>query len=174
MPRTTLFRPNRKVLCLFDESTASRKMPPKATLAPALVTEGLVHDDPDHAAGDQMGEDQGGQDDPQVVPLPGGGVEDGVGGVVVPPGGQPGGLPDLADGARADADDPAGDQDLERLEDLGAEAIAERRYQRGERGDKLVHRSGPPCGDDPGVRHHPQDKHAAREGPLRLASSTAT
>ena len=97
-----------------------------------------------------------------------GGVEDGVGGVVVPLGGQPGGLPDLADGPRADADDPAGDQGLEGLEDLGAEAIAERLYQRGEAGDKLIHRSGPPCGYDPGGSQQPQDKQAARDGPLLL------
>jgi hypothetical protein len=52
-------------------------------------------------------------------------VEHGAGGVVAPPGGQPGGRPDLADGPRADADDPAGDQDLERREDLGAEEKVE-------------------------------------------------
>ena len=98
-------------------------------LGPPLVAERVIDDDPDHAAGDQVGQDQRGQDDAQVVPLPGGGMEDGVGGIVVPLGRQPGGLPDLADGARAEADDPAGDQRLEGLEDLGAEAIAERLYQ---------------------------------------------
>ena len=61
-------------------------------------------------------------------------MEDGVSGVVVALGGQAGGLPDLADGAWAEADDPAGDQDLKGLEDLGVEAIAERLYQRGEEG----------------------------------------
>ena len=126
-------------------------------LGAALVAEGVVDHDPDHAAGDQVGEDQGGQDDAQVVPLPGGGVEDGVGGVVVPLGGQPGGLPDLADGARAEADDPAGDQGLEGLEDLGAEAIAERLYQGGEAGDKLIHRADLRAVNDPGVPQHPQD-----------------
>jgi hypothetical protein len=68
-------------------------------------------------------------------------VEDGIGGVVVPLGGQAGGLPDLADGAGAEADDPAGDQGLEGLEDLGVEAIAERLYQRGEAGDKGLERT---------------------------------
>jgi hypothetical protein len=93
------------------------------------VAEGVVDDDPGHAAGDQMSQDQGGQDDPQVVPLPGGGVEDGLGGVVVPPGRQAGGLPDLTDGAWAEADDPASQERLEGGEDLGVEAIAGRHYQ---------------------------------------------
>src|SRR5262249_24485955 len=112
-------------------------------LGPALVAEGVVDDQPDHAAGDQSGEDERGQDDPQVVPLPGGGVEDGVGGVVVPPGGQPGGLPDIADGVRAGAGDPAGEQGLGGLEDLDGGAVAQRRYQFGQAGDKLVHGGGP-------------------------------
>jgi hypothetical protein len=115
-------------------------------LGTALVTEGVVDHDPDDPAGDQLGEDQGGQDDAQVVPFPGGRMEDGIGGVVVPLRGQPGGLPDLADSAGAETDDPAGDQDLEGLEDFGPEAVAERRYQSGEAGDELVHRGGPPCG----------------------------
>ena len=34
--QTTQFKPNRSVLCFLDESTAWRKMPPKATLAPRL------------------------------------------------------------------------------------------------------------------------------------------
>src|SRR5512147_2842880 len=89
----------------------------------------------------------------------------------MPFGSQPGGLPDLGDGPRADADDPPGDEHLERLEDLGAEAVAERRYQRGEAGDKLIHGSGPPCGYDPGASRQPQDKQAARAGPLPFAPS---
>ena len=93
-------------------------------LGPPLVAEGVIDGDPDDAAGDQVGQDQRGQDDAQVVPLPGGGVEDGVGGVVVPLGGQPGGEPDLADGAWPLAGDPAGEQGLEGLEDLGVEAVA--------------------------------------------------
>ena len=40
-------------------------------LGPTLVTEGVVDGHPDDPAGDQMCQDQGGQDDPQVVPLPG-------------------------------------------------------------------------------------------------------
>ena len=155
MPSTTQLRPNRKVLCFFDESTASRKMPPKATLAPRLwqrVSSTTTQTTP---PGTRWVRIKRGQDDAQVVPLPGGGVEDGVGGVVVPLGGQPGGLPDLADGARAEADDPAGDQGLEGLEDLGVEAIAERLYQRGEAGDKLIHRADLRAVRDPGVLQHP-------------------
>ena len=126
-------------------------------LGAALVAEGVVDDDPDHAAGDQVGQDQGGQDDAQVVPLPGGGAEDGVGGIVVPLGGPPGGLPDLAEGARAEADDPTGEHGLEGREDLGVEAIAERLYQGGERRDKLIHGadlravSGPGCQNTPRI-----------------------
>src|SRR6185312_7287741 len=105
----------------------------------ALVAERVVDGHPDHAVGDQVGEDQGGQDDAQVVPLPAGGVEDGIGGVVVPLGGQPGGLPDGADGVWAEADDPSGDQGLKGREDLGVEAIAEGLYQGDEAGDKLIH-----------------------------------
>ena len=124
-------------------------------LGATLVTEGVVDHDPDHATGDQVGEDQGGQDDAQVVPLPGGGVEDRVRGVVVPLRGQPGGLPNLADGTRADANDPPGEQRLEGLKDLDAEAIAEGSYQMGEAGDKLIHRAGLRAVNDPGVAQHP-------------------
>ena len=86
-----------------------------------------------------MGQDQCGQDDPQVVPLPGGGTEHGVSRIVMPPGGPAGGLPDLADGARAEADDPTGEQGLEGGEDAGVEAIAEGLYQGGEQRNKLIH-----------------------------------
>src|SRR5262249_38663410 len=98
-------------------------------LGAALVAEGVVDDQPDDDAGDQVGEDERGQDDPQVVPVPDGGAEDGVGGVVMPLGGQARGLPGAADGVRAIAEDPAGEQGLEGLEDLGAEAVAEGSYQ---------------------------------------------
>jgi hypothetical protein len=72
--------------------------------------------------------------DPLVVPFSGRGVEDGEGGVGVPLGGQPGSLPDFADGARAEADDPAGGQVLEGLEGLWVEVIAGHLYRRGEEG----------------------------------------
>jgi hypothetical protein len=124
-------------------------------LGAPLVAEGVVDDDPDHAAGDQVGQDQGGQDDAQVVPLPGGGVEDGIGGVVVSLGRQAGRLPDLAEGAGAEADDPTGEQGLEGREDLGVEVVAERLYQRGEAGDKLVHRADLRAVRGPGVPEHP-------------------
>ena len=45
-------------------------------------------------------------------------MEDGVGGIVMPLGGQTSGLPDLADGVGTETNDPTGDQDLEGLEDL--------------------------------------------------------
>jgi hypothetical protein len=129
--------------------------PAEGDLGAALVTERVVDGHPDDTAGDQMGEDQRGQDDPQVVPLPACGVEHGIGGVVVAPGSQAGGLPDLADGMRAKADDPTGDQRLEGGEDLGMEDIAERLYQRGEAGDKLIHRADLRALPDPGVLEHP-------------------
>src|SRR5206468_3604212 len=66
-------------------------------LGAALVAERVVDDDPDDPAGDEMAEDESGQDQAQVVPLPGGGAEDGVGRIVMPSGGPSGGLPDLAD-----------------------------------------------------------------------------
>ena len=96
----------------------------------------------------------------------GGGVEDGVGGVVVAFGGQPGGLPDLADGARAEADDPAGEQRLEGGEDAGVEAIAEGLYQGGERRNKLIHGADLRAVNGPGATQHPQDTDFARDGPL--------
>jgi hypothetical protein len=102
-----------------------------------------------------MGEDQCGQDDPRVVPLPGGGVEHGVGGIVMTFGGQAGGLPDATDGVRTEADDPTGDERLECGEDLGMETIAKRPYQGGEAGDKLVHRAGLRVVCGPGVLEHP-------------------
>ena len=102
-----------------------------------------------------MSQDQGGQKSPQIVPVPDGRAEDVVGGVVVPLGGQTGGLPDAADGVRAETDDPASDQGLERLEDLRVEAIAKRLYHRGERRDKLIHGVGLRAAYDPGVLEHP-------------------
>jgi hypothetical protein len=119
------------------------------------VAERIVDGDPDDPTGNQMCEDQRGQDDPQVVPLPGGGVEHGVGGVVMTSGGQAGGLPDLADGAWAKADDPTGDERLEGGEDLGMETTAERLYQSGEAGDKLIHRADLRAVYGPGVLEHP-------------------
>src|SRR6185312_9705363 len=93
--------------------------------------------------------------DAQIVPVPAGRVEDGRGGVVVPLGGQTGRLPDRADGVWAEADDPSGDQGLKGREDLGVEVIAERLYQGGEAGDKLIHRVDLRAVYDPGVLEHP-------------------
>jgi hypothetical protein len=124
-------------------------------LGPALVAERVVDRHPDDAPRDQMDQDQGGQEDPQFVPIPTGGVEHGVGGIVVTLGGQAGGLPDLADRSRADTKDPTGQQRLKGRADLRVEAIAERLYQRRERGDKLIHRADLRAVRDPGVLQHP-------------------
>ena len=124
-------------------------------LGAALVAERVIDDDPDHAPGDEMTQDQSGQDDAQVVPLPSGGLEDGVSRIVMPLGGPTGRLPDLADGARAEADDPTGEQRLEGLEDLRVEAIGERLYQCSEAGDKLIHGVDLRAVNDPGVAQHP-------------------
>jgi hypothetical protein len=94
----------------------------------ALVAERVIDDDPDDAARDEVAEDQCGQDEAQVIRLPGGGSEDGIGSVVMAPGGPSGGLPDLADGPQPEADDPSGEQRLEGGEDLRVEAIAEGLY----------------------------------------------
>jgi hypothetical protein len=53
------------------------------------------------------------------------------------------------------ADDPTGNQRLEGGEDLGMEDIAGRLYQRGEAGDKLIHRADLRALPDPGVLEHP-------------------
>src|SRR5512135_1151169 len=111
-------------------------------LGPPRVAEGVIDDDPDDPARDEVGQDQRGRDEAQVVPLPDRRVEDGVGGVVMPLGRQPGGEPDLADGPGSLADNPAGEEGLEGLEDLGVEAVGARRYQGSERGNKLVHGAG--------------------------------
>src|SRR5512135_1913504 len=132
------------------------------------MAEGVIDDDPDHPAGDQVGQDQGGKDDTEVIPLPDGGMENGVGGVVMALGRQPGGEPDLADGAWPLAEDSAGEQGLEGLEDLGMEAVGERRYQGSERGDKLVHGADLGAVDDPVVVEQLQDTESVRDGPLPL------
>ena len=67
---------------------------------------------------------------------------------------------------RAEADDPAGDEGLEGGEDGGVEAIAERPYQRGEAGNKLVHGAGLRLGLVPGRCGNPQDTESVRDGPL--------
>ena len=123
-------------------------------LGAALVAESVVDDQPHDSARDQVAQDQGGQNDAQVVPLPDGGMEHGIGRVVMPLGGQSGGLPDLADGARPEADDPTGEEGLKRGEDTGVKAVAEGLYQGGERGDKLIHRADLRAVSDPWVPEH--------------------
>src|SRR5512135_3719944 len=86
----------------------------------------------------------------------------GVSGVMVPLGGQPGSEPDLAEGAWSLADDPAGDQGLEGLEDLGMEAVGARRYQGSEGGDKLSHGGGLRAAEVSGVVLQPQDTKTVR------------
>src|SRR5262249_55487930 len=135
----------------------------------ALVTEGIVDDDPNHAAGNQSGQNQGRQDNPQIVPLPGRRMEDGIGGVVMAFEGQSRGLPDAREGVWPQTDNPAGQKRLEVLEDLDAEAIAERFYQAGERGDKLIHGVDLRAVDNPEGCEQPQDKPATRDGPLPFA-----
>jgi hypothetical protein len=127
----------------------------EGNLGAALVAEGVVDGDPDHAAGDQMSQDQGNQDQAEVVPLPDGGAKDRVRGVVMALGGPAGGLPDSADGMRSEADDPAGQQGLEGLEDLGMETLVEGLYQSGERGNKLIHGADLRAVSDPGVPQQP-------------------
>jgi hypothetical protein len=129
-------------LVFLGREDGIKEDPAEGDLGSPLVAERIIDDDPDDPTGDQMGQDQCGQDEAQVVPLPDGGMEDCVGGVMMPLGGQPGSEPDLADGTWPLTDDPAGEQRLERLEDLGMEAVLERHYQGGERGDKLRHGAG--------------------------------
>jgi hypothetical protein len=83
-----------------------------------------------------------------------------------PPG--PGAPGNLTEGAGTEADDPAGEQRLEGDEDLGVEARAERLYQHGERGDKLIHRANLRAVRDPGGVVHPQDSNPVRDGPFLL------
>jgi hypothetical protein len=51
---------------------------------------------------------------------------------------------------------------------LGVEAIAEGLYQRGERGNKLIHGADLLAVSDPWGRTHPQDTDSARDGSLSL------
>jgi hypothetical protein len=69
-------------------------------------------------------------------------MQDRIGSIVMPLGGQSSGLPDLADGVGAETDDPTSDQDLECVEDLDAEAVTKGFYQRSHAGDKLIHGAG--------------------------------
>src|SRR5512135_1456228 len=141
-------------------------------LGPALVAERVIDDDPDDPAGDQVGQDQSGQDDPQVIPLPDRRVEDGVGGVVMPLGRQAGGKPDLADGPWPLAGDPAGQQGLECLEDLRVEAVGERCYQGSEGGDKLSHGAGLRTAEVSGVEWQTQDTKTMRAARSSVATDT--
>ena len=130
-------RPEPQGLVLLGREHGVEEDAAEGHLGPPLVAEGVSDGDPDDPAGDQVGQDQRGQDEAQVVPLPDRRVEHGVGGVVMPRGRQLGGEPDFAEGARPLTDDPPGEQCLEGGEDAGMEAVAERLYQGGERGDKL-------------------------------------
>ncbi len=120
-------------------------------LGATLVAKRIVDGYPNDATGDQVSEDQGGQDNAQVVPLPDGGTEYGVGGVVVAPSGPTRGLPDPADSVRAQADNPASDENLKGAEDAGVKAVAKRLYQCSQRGDKLIHRADLHAVSDPWV-----------------------
>ena len=48
----------------------------------------------------------------------------------------------------------------------GTDAVAERLYQGGERGDKLIHGADLRAVSDPWGPEHPQDSNSARDGPL--------
>jgi hypothetical protein len=138
-------------------------------LGPMLVAERIIHNQPDHSPGDQVAEDQGGQHHAQVIPLPRGGMEDRVGGIVMPFRRQTGGLPDLADRVRTETDDPARDQDLECVEHFDPEAVTEGSYQRGEARDKLSHGAGLHANSVFGVLYQPQDTESAGVCPLLLS-----
>jgi hypothetical protein len=95
---------------------------PEGDLGPALVAEGVVGDEPEGGAGDQDGEQSDEEDATEVVPIPNSLTEQPESGRVVGDVGAPGGLPDSADGAASQGDNP-GSSDLgESGKDLGAEA----------------------------------------------------
>src|SRR5262249_44100108 len=91
----------------------------------ALVAEGVVGGDVDEARGDELEDEQGEQDPPQVVPVPAGAGEEVVGGAIAAEAVQQGELPDLGEGARPQAGEPGLDDGGEGGERLGAEAAAE-------------------------------------------------
>jgi len=108
-------------------------------LAP-LVAQGIVDRDGDDPGRQEVGEDQQAQQDADLVPLPAGAGEEGVDGVEVHPGAQAGELPDLGEGAAAQAQDPGGHDRLEDGERLGAgEADPERAEQFGQRNNNMIH-----------------------------------
>lgn len=94
-------------------------------LGPALVAEGIIDDDPDVALGDEVGEDVEAEDGAEFIPVPLGGAEEVVDGVVVLAPGEGGGLPDFGQGARAGAEEPGDEDVLEVGEGFLAEAVAE-------------------------------------------------
>src|SRR5512147_1106577 len=167
MPSTTQLRPNRNVLCRFDDSTGSRKKPPKATLAPRLWQSVSSTTSQAMPPGTGWVRTNAARTIPRSShSQAGGGMEDGIGGVVMPLGGQSGGLPDLGDGAGPEANDPAGDQRVDGGEDAGVAGVAERLYQGGQSGNKLAPGAGLRWALAPGQCGNPQDTESVREGPL--------
>ena len=124
-PRVTQLVPKRKTLCFLLLKTASRKMPPKATLAPRLWQRVSSMTSQTRVPGTRAARSLDQEDAADLVPVPGGLAEEAEGRGVAVVGGASGGLPDAADGAASQADDPGGDHQAEGGEDLGAEAGGE-------------------------------------------------
>ena len=95
-------------------------------LGTALVAEGVIDDDPNVASGDEVGDEVEAEDGAQFVPVPDGGAEEVVDGIVVLASGEGGGLPDFGRGARAGAEEPGDENVLEVSEGFLAEAGSER------------------------------------------------
>jgi len=97
--------PKRKIWCLrllngVEEDAA------ESDLGAALVTEGVVDDQPDRRTWDEIAEQLDEEDAGDVVPVPDGSIEEPIGAGVVGVGRLAGGLPDPGEGAPAQAGDP--------------------------------------------------------------------
>ena len=89
------------------------------------MAEGVIDGEPDEAGRDELEDEQQQEDLAEFVPVPVGAREEVIDGGVVAEAVQDGGLPDLGEGARTQANDPGLGDVAEVVEGLLAEAGSE-------------------------------------------------
>lgn len=132
-----------EVLVFFGGGDGIEVEPAEGDLCSAFVAEGVIDDDEDPSGREEFGDEGEQEDFGDIVPVPFGGREEGVGSIPVMGGGSSGGLPEFGDGAGTGRDDPGGEELAEGVEGFGpCEDGSQGLDQNGERGDKLIPGTG--------------------------------